>query len=80
MKRRVEFQEEDGKNWKSRAENNLKDMNAFEQDVSKEINLVNTIINEVQSLASNTELGNGPKIDNALREAQEILGKIKQVC
>ena len=54
-------------------------MNNLEQDVIREINLVNTIINEVQSLASNTELGTGPKIDNALKEAQEILAKIKQV-
>ena len=79
LKRQVEFHEEDGKKWKDLAEDDLKDMNNLEQDVIREINLVNTIINEVQSLASNTELGTGPKIDNALKEAQEILAKIKQV-
>ncbi|XP_011495348.1 PREDICTED: laminin subunit alpha [Ceratosolen solmsi marchali] len=79
LKRRVEFQEEDGSSWKSRAEKNLLDVNNLELDVSREINLVNAIINEVQALASNMELGSGPKIDNALRQAQEILGKIKQV-
>jgi laminin alpha 3/5 len=79
LKRRVKFQEEDGSKWKARAEQNLMDVNNLEQDVTKEINLVNAIINEVQSLASNTELGSGPKIDNALLQAQDILSKIKQV-
>ncbi|XP_031783644.1 laminin subunit alpha [Nasonia vitripennis] len=79
LKRKVEFQEEDGDELKSHAEQNLKDTNNLEQDVSHEIALLNTIIAEVQSLATNTQLGSGPKIDNALREAQEILGKIKQV-
>ncbi|XP_014209765.1 laminin subunit alpha isoform X2 [Copidosoma floridanum] len=79
LKRRVEFQEEDGRNCKEHAEKNLKDMNNLEPEVAKEINLANAIINEVQALASNTELGNGPRIDNALRQAQSILDRIKQV-
>lgn len=79
LKRKVEFQEEDGDDLKSHAEQNLKDTNNLEQDVSREISLLNTAIAEVQSLATNTELGSGPKVDNALKEAQEILGKIKQV-
>ena len=79
LKRDVEYREDDAKRWNAKANKILEEANQLFNSSFKEIDLVNTIISEVQSLAKNTEAGSGPKIDNALREAQEILDKIKQV-
>ncbi|CAK9798131.1 Laminin subunit alpha [Anthophora quadrimaculata] len=70
---------EDSLKWKLAAENTLNNMNILEEEVIKEIDLVNTTIYEVQSLALNIELGTGAKVDNALKEATEILRKIQDV-
>lgn len=79
QKRRINFTAEDSVKWKDAAENTLKNMNALEEDVVRKIELVNLIVSEVQSLAQNIELGTSAKIDNALKEAKEILKKIKDV-
>lgn len=79
QKRQIEFAAEDSVKWKDAAENTLRDMNNLEEDVLHEIVLVNQIVSEVQSLASNIELGTSAKIDSALNEAKEILKKIKDV-
>lgn len=78
-KRLIEFAAEDSVKWKDAAENTLRDMNDLDEDVIREIKLVNQIVSEVQSLASNIELGTSAKIDSALNEAKEILKKIKDV-
>ncbi|EFN79905.1 laminin subunit alpha [Harpegnathos saltator] len=78
-KRQIEFAAEDSIKWKDAAGNTLKDMNHLEEDVVREIELVNQIVSEVQSLALNIELGTSAKVDNALNEAKEILKKIKDV-
>lgn len=79
QKRQIEFAAEDSVRWKDAAENTLRDMNNLEEDVVREIELVNRIVSEVQSLASNIELGTSAKVDYALNEAKEILKKIKDV-
>ncbi|XP_014485447.1 PREDICTED: laminin subunit alpha isoform X2 [Dinoponera quadriceps] len=79
QKRQIEFAVEDSIKWKDAAENTLKDMSNLEEDVVREIELVNQIVSEVQSLASNIELGTSAKVDSALNEAKEILKKIKDV-
>lgn len=79
QKRRVEYQADDGSKWKDRAEKTLDDMNDLKEDVAHEINVVNTIIGEVQSLSLTMESGTGPKVASALKEAQAILDRIKEV-
>lgn len=77
--RQIEFAAEDSVKWKDAAEKTLRDMNNLEKDVVREIELVNQIVSEVQSLALNIELGTSAKVDSALNEAKEILKKIKDV-
>ncbi|XP_008557031.1 laminin subunit alpha [Microplitis demolitor] len=79
QKRRVEYTADDSMRWKNGAENTLVEMNNLETDVRKEINSVNTIISEIQYLATNIGQGTAAKIDSALKEANEILNKIKNV-
>lgn len=79
MKRDIEFYEEGSAKMKTRAEENLKGANKLEQSASKEVRLVNAIIGEIQALASNTDVEGGPKIDNALKRAQDLLVEMKQV-
>lgn len=79
QRRQIEYMAEDSITWKNGAENTLKDMNALESEVVKEIQLVGKIIAEVQSLAFNMESGTGAKLDLALKEAEEILRQIKDV-
>lgn len=79
QKRHIDFTAEDSVKWKDNAENTLQNMNTLEEDVVRKIILMNQIVTEVQSLASNIELGTGAKIDNALNEAKEILKRIKDV-
>ena len=79
QKRKVEYIADAGNQWKEGAENTLKEMYALEKDVSQEIKLVNDIVAEIQSLASNIQFGAGAKVENALQEAEEILRKIKEV-
>jgi len=79
QKRRIDFTAEDSVKWKDGAEDTLHDMNALEEDAVREIDLVNQIVSEVQSLAVNMEVGTSAKIDSALNEAKEILKKIKNV-
>ncbi|KAL7292410.1 hypothetical protein TKK_0013999 [Trichogramma kaykai] len=79
LKRDIEYQEQNSHAWKTQAEDSLKDTYDLEHSIIKEIDLVNTIISEVQSLAQNTEQGHGPKTESALKESQDLLAKIKQV-
>lgn len=79
QKRRIDFTAEDSIKWKDAAENTMADMNILEEDVARKIELMNLIVSEVQSLAQNIERGTGAKIDNALKEAKEILQNIKDV-
>lgn len=79
MKRKLESWEEDSIDKKERAVENLKNSYKLEQTASKEVGLVNTIIGEVQMLASNSDVEEGPRIDNALWSAQGLLAEMKQV-
>lgn len=79
QKRHIDYAAEDSIKWKHGAQNTLNDMNVLEEDVIREIDLVNFIVSEVQSLASNIELRPGGKIENTVRKAEEILKKIKEV-
>ncbi|XP_047345121.1 laminin subunit alpha isoform X1 [Vespa velutina] len=79
QKRHIDYAAEDSIKWKHGAQNTLNDMNVLEEDVIREINLVNFIVSEVQSLASNIELRPGGKIENTVRKTEEILKKIKEV-
>ncbi|KAH0550044.1 laminin subunit alpha [Cotesia glomerata] len=79
QKRQVEYIVDDSLTWKDGAEKTLVDMNNLETDVRKEIDSVNSIISEVQSLATNIGQGAAAKVDSALKEANEILNKIKNV-
>nr|XP_031828013.1 laminin subunit alpha isoform X2 [Nomia melanderi] len=79
QKREGEFMTEDADKWKLAAQNTLEDMNRFEADLIKEIDRVTSTVGEVESLATNIELGTGAKVDSALKEAQEILKKIQEV-
>lgn len=79
QKRHIDYAAEDSIKWKHGAKNTLNDMNVLEEDVIREIDLVNFIVSEVQSLASNIELRPGGKIENTVRKAEEILNKIKEV-
>lgn len=79
QKRHIDYAAEDSIKWKHGAYNTLNDMNILEEDVIREIVLVNFIVSEVQSLASNIELRPGGKIENTVRKAEEILQKIKEV-
>lgn len=79
QKRRIDFTSEDSVKTRDNAENTLQNMINLEEDVINEINLVNLIVSEVQSLAQNIELGTGAKIENSLKEAKEILKRIKDV-
>lgn len=79
QKRRFEYSAADGITWKGGAEKTLNNMNDLEADVMNEIRSVNTIIAEVQSLATNIGAGAGAKVDSALKEAEGILKKIQDV-
>ncbi|XP_023289722.1 laminin subunit alpha, partial [Orussus abietinus] len=79
QKRKAEYAAEDGIKWKSGAENTLDGMNDLEEDVAREIDLVNTIITEVQALALNIQQGAGAKVDSALREAKDVLKRIQEI-
>ncbi|XP_033329969.2 laminin subunit alpha [Megalopta genalis] len=79
QKREIDFMVEDGEKWKLAAENTLENMNNFELDVIKEIDFVASTVSELESLALNIEQGTGTKVDNALKEAQEILKRIQEV-
>lgn len=79
QKRRVDFLTDDSKKWQNGAKNTLDDMNKLEEDVVKEIGVVNNIVSRVQSLATNMDHGTGPKVDSALAEAEEIIKSIQKV-
>ncbi|XP_015602424.1 laminin subunit alpha [Cephus cinctus] len=79
QKRKVDYAAEDSIKWKKGADKTLSDMNNLEKDVMREIALVNSIIMEVQLLASNIEQGTGAKVDSALKEAKDILKQIQEV-
>ncbi|CAL7933589.1 unnamed protein product [Xylocopa violacea] len=79
QKREIDFTAEDSVKWKQAAQNTLKDMNLLEADVMNEINLVRSTVSEVESLALNIELGTSAKVENALKEATDILKKIQEV-
>ncbi|XP_026299731.1 laminin subunit alpha [Apis mellifera] len=79
QKREIDYTAEDSIRWKLAAENTLENMNLLEQDVIREINLVKSTVSEVESLALNIELGTGAKVDSALKEATDILKRIKEV-
>lgn len=79
QKREIDYTAEDSIRWKLAAENTLENMNLLEEDVVREINLVKSTVFEVESLALNIELGTGAKVDSALKEATDILKRIKEV-
>ena len=79
QKRQVEYIAEAGSQWKEEAENTLKGMYKLEEEVIEEIQLVNDIVAEIQSLASNIQLGAGAKVEYALQVAEDILKKMKGV-
>ncbi|XP_017881365.1 laminin subunit alpha [Ceratina calcarata] len=79
QKRGIDYTAEDSIKWKHAAENTLKDMNLLDADVLNEIDLVRSIVSEVESLVSNIEFGTGARLDNALEEAANILQKIQEV-
>ncbi|KAJ8668735.1 hypothetical protein QAD02_010398 [Eretmocerus hayati] len=79
LRRRIEILKLAGNEWNSGAEESLKNTSDFRRSVSNEIMLVNNIVNKVQSLATDTEIEAGPKIDSALAEAQDTLNEIEKV-
>lgn len=79
QKREIDYTAEDSVRWKLAAENTLENINLLEEDVIREINLVKSTVSEVESLALNIELGTGAKVDSALKEATDILKRIKEV-
>ncbi|XP_012267208.2 laminin subunit alpha [Athalia rosae] len=76
--RRVGYAFENGQRWKEGAEATLTEMILLDEDVHKEIDRVNEIVSEVKSLSLNIEQGTGPKVDNALKEAQAMIKKIQE--
>lgn len=79
QKRKVEYISDAANQWKEGAENTLNGMNELEKDVAQEIELVNDIVAEIQSLASNIQIGAGAKVEYALQVAESIIQKIKSV-
>ena len=79
QKREIDYTAEDSVRWRLAAESNLENMNILEADVMKEIDLVRSTVSEVESLALNIELGTGAKVDSALKEAADILKRIREV-
>ncbi|XP_046433556.1 laminin subunit alpha [Neodiprion fabricii] len=79
QRRKVEYISENSEKWAEGAMNTSVEMKLLEKDAAKEIDRVNVIVDEVKSLALNIDQGTGPKVDNALKEAKEIIKKIEGV-
>lgn len=79
QRRKVDYIFDAGNQWKEGAENTLKGMYELEEDVAQEIKLVNDIVAEIQSLASNIQVGEAAKVEYALQVAEDILQRIKSV-
>lgn len=76
--RNVGYASTNGLELRDRAKNTSAEMELLERHVAEEIDRANKIVEEVRSLALNIEQGTGPKVDNALKEAQAIIKKIQE--